>query len=46
MTPDLRQEISTAQNQDSDFQEFKKNMLNKGGMDFKERDHKILYFRE
>jgi hypothetical protein len=46
MIPDLKQEISTAQNQDNDFQEFKKKMLNKGSADFRDGDHGVLYFRE
>jgi hypothetical protein len=46
VTPDLREVITTAQGQDSEFQEFKSKMLDKGGPDFKENEQGVLYFRE
>jgi hypothetical protein len=46
MTPDLRHEIATAQEQESDFQEFKGKILSKGGPDFRKNEHRVLYFWE
>jgi hypothetical protein len=46
MIPYLKQEIGTAQRQDVEFQKIKKKMRSKGGVDFKENDQGILYFRE
>jgi hypothetical protein len=46
MTPDLRQEIRTAQEGDNGFQEFKRKLLSKEGTDFKEGEYGMLYFRE
>jgi hypothetical protein len=44
--PNLQQKIGVAQEEDNDFQSFKRKMLSKEGSDYREEENGMLYFHD